>query len=82
MVGHRKGKIGPGRYPVKGSRAFIKLIESAMENARHQYEDVDAEEMEITHIAAHRGQIRRDGFLVLVAVQLLEPLPSESRNLP
>jgi hypothetical protein len=22
-----------------------------MENARHQYEDVDAEEMEITHIA-------------------------------
>ena len=23
------------------------------------YEDIDAEEMEITHIAAHRGQIRR-----------------------
>ena len=59
MVGHRKGKIGPGRYPVKGSRAIIKLIQSAMENARHQYEDVDPEEMQITHIAAHRGQIRR-----------------------
>ena len=62
MVGHRKGKIGPGRYPVKGSRAIIKLIQSAMENARHQYEDVDPEEMEITHIAAHRGQIRK-GFI-------------------
>jgi len=62
MVGHRKGKVGPGRYPVKGSRAIIKLIQSAMENARHQYEDVDPEEMEITHIAAHRGQIRK-GFI-------------------
>ena len=62
MVGHRKGKIGPGRYPVKGSRAIIKLIQSAMENARHQYEDVDPEEMQITHIAAHRGQIRK-GFI-------------------
>ena len=62
MVGHRKGKVGPGRYPVKGSRAIIKLIQSAMENARHQYEDVDPEEMEITHIAAHGGQIRK-GFI-------------------
>jgi large subunit ribosomal protein L22 len=40
-------------------RAIIKLIESAMENARHQYEDMDPEEMEITHCAAHRGQIKR-----------------------
>ncbi|MBT60704.1 MAG: 50S ribosomal protein L22 [Euryarchaeota archaeon] len=62
MVRHRKGGIGPGRYPVKASRAIIKLIQSAMENARHQYEDVDPEEMEITHIAAHRGQIRK-GFI-------------------
>ena len=62
MVGHRKGGVGPGRYPVKASRAIIKLIESAMENARHQYEDVDPEEMEITHIAAHRGQIKK-GFI-------------------
>mgnify|MGYP005728774739 FL=1 len=59
MVGHRKGKVGPGRYPVKASRAFIKLIQSAMENARHQYDDVEPEDMEITHVAAHRGQIRR-----------------------
>ena len=43
MVGHRKGGIGPGRFPVKASRAILKLRESAMENARHQYEDVHAE---------------------------------------
>ena len=62
MVGHRKGGIGPGRYPVKASRSIIKLLESAMENARFQYEDIDAEEMVITHIAAHRGPIRK-GFI-------------------
>jgi large subunit ribosomal protein L22 len=59
MVGHRKGGIGPGRFPVKASREIIKVIESAMENARYQYEDIDAEEMLITHIAAHRGRIRK-----------------------
>ena len=59
MVGHRKGGIGPGRYPVKASRIMIKLIESCMENARHQYEDIDPEDMVITHCAAHRGEIKR-----------------------
>ncbi len=59
MVGHRKGGIGPGRYPVKASRVMIKLIQSCMENARHQYEDIDPEEMVITHCAAHRGPIKR-----------------------
>ena len=59
MVGHRKGGVGPGRYPVKASRVMLKLIESCMENARHQYEDIDPEEMVITHCAAHRGTIKR-----------------------
>jgi len=59
MVGHRRGGVGPGRYPVKASRIMIKLTESCMENARHQYEDIDPEEMVITHCAAHRGTIKR-----------------------
>jgi large subunit ribosomal protein L22 len=62
MVGHRKGGIGPGRYPAKASRVVIKLLNSAMDNARHQHEDIDAEDMIITHIAAHRGTIKR-GFM-------------------
>lgn len=62
MVGHRKGGMGPGRYPVKASRVVIKLLNSAMDNARHQHEDIDAEDMIITHIAAHRGTIKR-GFM-------------------
>tara|TARA_B100001013_G_C24605275_1_gene440728 strand:- start:662 stop:1192 length:531 start_codon:yes stop_codon:yes gene_type:complete len=61
MAGHRKGAMGPGRFPVKASRQFIKLIQSAMDNARQHHEDVEPEEMLITHIAAHRGEIQ-EGF--------------------
>ena len=57
MAGHRKGKMGPGRYPSKASKEFVKLINSAMENARQRYDTIDAEDMMITHCAAHRGQI-------------------------
>ncbi len=57
MAGHRKGKMGPGKYPNKASKEFIKLINSAMENARQRYDTIDPEEMMITHVAAHRGQV-------------------------
>jgi len=59
MTGHRKGKMGPGKYPNKASKIFIKLINSAMDNARQRYDTIDPEEMMITHMAAHRGQIHR-----------------------
>lgn len=58
-VGHRKGKVGPGRYPAKASREFIKLINAAMDNAVHEHDDIEAEDMVITHCAAHRGQIKK-----------------------
>ena len=62
MVGHRKGGMGPGRYPAKAAREFIKLINSAMDNARHEHEDVETEDMVITHVASHRGQ-QKIGFM-------------------
>jgi large subunit ribosomal protein L22 len=58
MAGHRKG-MGPGRYPRNASQEFIKLIESAMDNARQHHEDIEPEDMTITHCAAHRGQVKR-----------------------
>ena len=60
MAGHRKGKMGPGKFPNKASREFIKLINSAMDNARQRFDDIDAEDMVITHVAAHRGQVSRN----------------------
>ena len=58
-VGHRRGGMGPGRYPVKAAKEFIKLIKSATENARHRYDDIEPMDMFITHCAAHRGVIHR-----------------------
>ena len=59
MAGHRKGKMGPGKYPRKASKVFIKLINSAMDNARQRYDTIEPDEMIITHLASHRGQIHR-----------------------
>lgn len=59
MVGHRRGGMGPGRYPVKAAKEFIKLLNSAAENARHRYDDIEPMDMFITHCAAHRGVIHR-----------------------
>jgi len=57
MAGHRKGKMGPGKFPNKASKEFIKLINSAMDNARQRFDTIDPEDMVITHVAAHRGQV-------------------------
>ena len=57
MAGHRKGKMGPGKFPNKASKEFIKLINSAMDNARQRYDTIDPEDMVITNVAAHRGQV-------------------------
>ena len=58
-AGHRKGHFGPGRYPSKVSHHVSRLIRSAMDNATQQHEDIDAESMVITHVAAHRGNVHR-----------------------
>ena len=59
MVGHRKGGVGPGS-PVKAS-CNHKTDPKRYGQRRHQYEDIDAEEMKLL-LAAHRGQIKR-GFI-------------------
>lgn len=49
-LGHKK-KIGPGRYPEKASKEFIKLIESVEANA--QFKGINTSNLIITHISAH-----------------------------
>ncbi len=60
MAGHRKGKMGPGKFPNKASKEFIKLINSAMDNARQRYDTIEPEDLVITHVAAHRGQVAKN----------------------
>ena len=56
MVAHKAG-IGPGRYPVKVARHFLKVLQSAEENAGYKGLDVDS--MRIRVLAAHRGSIMK-----------------------
>ncbi|MES3516507.1 MAG: 50S ribosomal protein L22 [Natronomonas sp.] len=53
-VGHRNDIDGwdAGRYPEKASKAFLDLLENAINNAEHQ--GFDGEEMTIHHVAAHK----------------------------
>jgi large subunit ribosomal protein L22 len=53
-VGHRSDIDGwdAGRYPEKASKAFLDLLENAVNNADHQ--GFDGDEMVIAHVAAHK----------------------------
>ncbi len=59
-AGHKKGHIGPGRYPVKAAKYILELLESAESNA--DYLGMDTDELIIKHIAAHPGRVYR-GFM-------------------
>ncbi len=52
-VGHRKGPLGAGRYPMKASKAILALLESAETNA--QTKGLNTGQLEIVHICAHRA---------------------------
>jgi len=52
-VGHKKGKIGPGRYPVKACEAILKLVESLEINAQNK--GLDTASLFLKEIVPNRG---------------------------
>jgi large subunit ribosomal protein L22 len=52
--GHRRGKMGPGRYPEKAARHILKVLEGAEANA--EYKGLVTDDMVITHIASNLGR--------------------------
>ncbi|MBN1539820.1 MAG: 50S ribosomal protein L22 [Candidatus Thermoplasmatota archaeon] len=55
-VGHRKGAgFGPGRYPQKAAKVFLKALEDCESNA--EYSGLNTDALYIKHIAAHRGRV-------------------------
>ncbi len=52
-VGHRSGKLASGRYPIKASRAILKLLESAEANA--QTKGLNTADLEIVHMCANKA---------------------------
>ncbi|MCX6691470.1 MAG: 50S ribosomal protein L22 [Methanoregula sp.] len=62
-VAHKRGLPGnwdAGRYPVKASKAYIRLLESLKKNA--EYLGLDAEKLEIVHVTANRGRAQKAFF--------------------
>ena len=52
-VGHRKGKVGAGRYPMKASKAVLALLESVETNA--QTKGLNTSDLQLIHICAHKA---------------------------
>jgi large subunit ribosomal protein L22 len=62
-VAHKRGLPGnwdAGRYPVKASRAYIRVLESVKKNA--EYIGLDADNLEIIHVSANRGRAQKSFF--------------------
>lgn len=56
-VGHKKGLVGwdAGRYPVKASRFFLKLLNELQANA--EYKGLDAERLRIVHASSYKSRV-------------------------
>ena len=62
-VAHKRGLPGnwdAGRYPVKASKAYIRVLESVKKNA--EYIGLDADNLEIIHVSANRGSAQKSFF--------------------
>ena len=52
-VGHRKGLIGPGRFPIKTSKSILEILKSAYSNADQK--GLDTESLKVCSAVAKKG---------------------------
>jgi large subunit ribosomal protein L22 len=52
-VKHRRGKIGPGQFPVKAATKVLAVVQSAEANA--EYKGLDPEKMFVAHAAMQKS---------------------------
>jgi len=88
-LGHKR-KIGPGRYPEKASKEFIKLIELSEANA--QFKGLNTSNLVIAHISAHnagkawhygrksRRKMKRTNIEIFVEEKKHEDKNSKTKN--
>ena len=85
-----KTKIGPGRYPEKASKEFIRLIEAVEANA--QFKGLNTSKLIISHISAHkaskawhygrktRRKMKRTNVEIIVEVKSKEKSKEENKK--
>jgi large subunit ribosomal protein L22 len=54
-LGHKKGPMAAGRYPVRVAQEFLKVLKNAKSNA--EYKGLNADGMYISHVATKRGRV-------------------------
>ncbi len=59
-IGHRKGHVGPGRYPQSSSKEFLKLLNLLQANAK--FKGMNPENLTLKHVAAHKAPKIRHSF--------------------
>ncbi len=52
-VGHRRGKLASGRYPIKSSKSILEILESAETNA--QQKGLNTSRLSVLHISAQKA---------------------------
>lgn len=52
-VGHRRGQMASGRYPVKAAKAILTILESAEANA--QSKGLNTKDLVVHHMCAHKA---------------------------
>ncbi|MFW6263281.1 MAG: 50S ribosomal protein L22 [Thermotogota bacterium] len=52
-VGHRKGNMASGRYPIKAAKVFLALLKSAISNAIDK--GLNEEALKVIHVCANKG---------------------------
>ena len=56
-VAHRRGKVGPGQFPVKAAGKVLEVVKGAEANA--EYKGLDPEKLFVQHAAAQRARVVR-----------------------
>lgn len=84
-VGHRKGNMGPGRYPKKACSEILSLVESAEANA--QVKGLNASNLVLRMISAskasmqyHSGRRRRKMKRTNIRIEVEEKEASEKKE--
>jgi large subunit ribosomal protein L22 len=52
-VSHRRGKVGPGQFPVKAAEKVLEVVKGAEANA--EYKGLDPEKMFVAHAAMQKS---------------------------
>ncbi|MFA5860416.1 MAG: 50S ribosomal protein L22 [Candidatus Thermoplasmatota archaeon] len=53
-IKHRKGGMGPGKYPVAVAAAMLRILNDAASNA--EYKGLDPDKMRIWHVVTHMAR--------------------------